>query len=100
MASLHVQEHPGDLKSIRGKGVTSELDIDDAGLKEMFPSSTTPVVSIQECRARDFCEHGDRNIVMGHWENCLDIEGIGTPGRDEERCSTSAWRDQEIVSIV
>ena len=59
-------QNPDDLKSVGGKGVASELDIGDTGLKKTFISGMTPVISIWERRARDFCECGDRNIATGH----------------------------------
>ena len=85
MASLHVQEHSDDLKSVGGKGVASKLDIGDAGLKEMFTGGTTPVISIQEHEARDFCKHGDRNVAMEHWGDCF--------GCQRCRSARGRWRE-------
>ena len=82
MAILHVQEHLNDLKSVEDKGVTGKLDVGDAGLKEAFTGSATPVVSIHECWARNFHDCGGRDIVMGHRGNCFGCQRHGsTRGR-------------------
>ena len=84
-----ILEGETELEAIGVSGLLNNQDIGDTQLKKLFIASMTPIVGIQECRARDFCSHQSRDVAAGHGGGSCWDQSWG----DREWCSRSAWRD-------